>query len=150
MYISNVLSAAIWPESSVISQTAHFLFKHTKPNVFDERGPFLMKTYSMSGSWEKWDFVAKLWTPKNKQYHGIGRRGEKKIWAQPQRAGKALELFCLQFTLTLSLSHSIVHFFFWVSFSTTEQEMRKTLGQGVNCFYINVKLSCMCGIYHIQ
>lgn len=60
MYTPSAAGAAIWPESSVISQTAHFLFTHAKTNVFDERGPFLMKTYSMSGSWEKWDFVAKL------------------------------------------------------------------------------------------
>lgn len=60
MYISSAVCAAIWSETSVISQTAHFLFKHAKTDVFDESGPFLMKTYSVSGSQEKWDFVAKL------------------------------------------------------------------------------------------
>lgn len=47
------------------SEPVNFLFKHAKTSVFDERGPFLMKTYSAaSGSWQKKDFVAKLWTPK--------------------------------------------------------------------------------------
>lgn len=40
---------------------------------------------------------------------------EKKNWAPPQRAGKALERFCLQFRL----SYSIVYFPLLVSSSTT-------------------------------
>lgn len=80
VYICSGVWAAIWTECSLISQTAHFLFKHTKTNVFDDRGPFLMKTYSVSGSWAKWDFVAKLWTPK-KQTISWNRkeRGEKNL-----------------------------------------------------------------------
>lgn len=33
---------------------------------------------------------------------------EKKIWAQPQRAGKALELFCHQNAPTLSLNRAFL------------------------------------------
>lgn len=66
-------------------------FEQARTNAFDERGLFLMKTYSVSGSWEKWDFVAKLWTLKNKQYDRIEkRRKKKKNWAWTQRTVSAL------------------------------------------------------------
>lgn len=47
---AKVLPSGHMAESSTISQTAHFLLKRTKSNVFDDRGLFLMKTDSMSGS----------------------------------------------------------------------------------------------------
>lgn len=53
-YMRRFFQVAMWFESRIISQTAHFLFQqNTKSKVFDERGPFLMKTYSMSGSSKK-------------------------------------------------------------------------------------------------
>ena len=76
----------------------------------------------------------------------MGRREEKKISGLSHKEQEKLKRFSASNSLALSLNCAFVPL---SNFSTTEEEMRKTLGQGVDCICIIFKLSCMCGIYHV-
>lgn len=61
--------------------------------------------HTLSGNWEKWDFVAKLWTPKtNKIIEWEGETTAKTFVIQSQRAERLLELFFLRLSCSLLLA----------------------------------------------
>lgn len=82
------------------------------------KAQFLMKTLFVNGSWKKWDFVAKLWTPTTNNITEV-KRGEKSFFWHPSTNWEELYRFplypfslfpfCYVLILNLHKLHSCLH-----------------------------------------